>query len=65
MAVNNSLANTKQAHPGQPAKTGITTFLNRPPGNNFHTSTSHTFRRPERSQPLFIISCANQEFSGL
>ena len=28
MAVNNSLANTKQAHPGQPAKTGITTFLN-------------------------------------
>ena len=43
----------------------ITTFLNRPPGNNFHTSTSHTFRRPERIQPLFIISCANQEFSGL
>lgn len=28
MAVNNSLANTKQTHPGQPAKTGITTFLN-------------------------------------
>ena len=28
MAVNNSLANTKQAHPGQTAKTGITTFLN-------------------------------------
>ena len=43
----------------------ITTFLNRLPGNNFHTSTSHTFRRPERSQPLFIISCANQEFSEL
>ena len=43
----------------------ITTFLNRPPGNNFHTSTSHTFRRPERIQPLFIISCANQEFSEL